>query len=95
MDANMPMLYTGDILNDLDKWITRTRNPQRCAWTLVIPGISGAYTETTPLFDRINAARSMGSPGVAIFSYSGLNAGNFWDDLANGPFAVPALVRVP
>ncbi|MFN8596747.1 MAG: family 10 glycosylhydrolase [Anaerolineae bacterium] len=96
MDANMPMLYTSDILNDLDKWITRTQgflNDAHGRW--VIPGISGAYTETTPLFDRINAARSMGAPGVAIFSYSGLNAGNFWDDLANGPFAVPALVPKP
>lgn len=96
MDANMPMLYTSDILNDLPKWITRTQgfiDDAHGRW--LIPGISGAYTETTPLFDRIAAARSLGAPGVAIFSYSGLNAGNFWDDLANGPFAIPATVPKP
>ncbi len=96
IDANMPMLYTSDILNDLPAWITRTQgfiDDAHGRW--VIPGISGAYTETAPLFDRINAARSMGTPGVAIFSYSGLNAGNFWAALANGPFAVPAIVPKP
>ncbi|MBI5564835.1 MAG: family 10 glycosylhydrolase [Chloroflexi bacterium] len=96
MDANLPMLYTSDILNDLPKWITRTQgfiDDAQGRW--IMPGISGAYTETTPLFDRIAAARSLGAPGVAIFSYSGLNAGNFWDDLANGPFAIPAMVPKP
>ena len=94
IDANMPMLYTSDILNDLSAWITRTQgfiDDAHGRW--IIPGISGAYTETAPLFDRIAAARSMGAPGVAIFSYSGLNAGNFWADLANGPFAIPAIVQ--
>ncbi len=84
MDANMPMLYTSDIVNNLSAWISRTQgfiDDAHGRW--LIPGISGAYTQTTPLFDRIAAARSMGAPGVAIFSYSGLNAGNFWDDLAN------------
>ncbi|HZY40613.1 MAG TPA: family 10 glycosylhydrolase [Anaerolineae bacterium] len=96
MDANMPMLYTSDILNDLPRWITRTQgfiDDAHGRW--IVPGISGAYTETAPLFDRIAAARSMGAPGVAIFSYSGLNAGNFWADLASGPFAVPAVVPTP
>ena len=96
IDANLPMLYTSDILNDLPAWITRTQgfiDDAHGRW--IIPGISGAYTATAPLFDRIAAARSMGAPGVAIFSYSGLNAGNFWDDLANGPFAVPAIVPTP
>ena len=96
IDANLPMLYASDIVNDLPKWITRAQGfiddaPGR--W--IIPGISGAYTTTTPLFERIAAARAMGAPGVAIFSYSGLNAGNFWDDLANGPFAAPASVPTP
>ena len=96
MDANMPMLYTSDILNDLPKWITRTQgfiDDAHGRW--IIPGISGAYTDTAPLFDRIAAARAMGAPGVVIFSYSSLDASQFWDDLASGPFAVPATVPKP
>jgi uncharacterized lipoprotein YddW (UPF0748 family) len=96
MDANLPMLYTSDILNDLPQWITRTQgflDDAHGRW--IIPGISGAYTQTAPLFDRIAAARALSAPGVAIFSYSGLKAGNFWDDLANGPFAALAIVPTP
>lgn len=96
IDANLPMLYTSDILNDLPKWITRTRSfidDAHGRW--IIPGISGAYTATAPLFDRIAAARSMGAPGVAIFSYSGLNTNQYWDDLADGPFASPATMPTP
>jgi len=96
MDANMPMLYTSDILNDLPRWITRTQgfiDDAHGRW--IIPGISGAYTDTAPLFDRIAAARAMGAPGVVIFSYSSLNANQYWDDLAGGPFAVPATVPKP
>lgn len=96
MDANMPMLYTSDIVDNLAAWISRTQgfiDDAHGRW--LIPGISGAYTQTTPLFDRITAARSLGAPGVVIFSYSGLNTGNFWDDLASGPFAIPASVPKP
>jgi hypothetical protein len=37
----------------------------------------------------------MGAPGVVIFSYSALNANQYWDDLASGPFAIPATVPKP
>ena len=96
LDASMPMLYTSDIVADLAAWITRTQgfiDDAHGRW--VIPGMSGAYTNFNDLADRINAARSMGAPGVVIFSYSSLVAGNFWADLANGPFALPAIVPKP
>ncbi len=96
IDANMPMLYASDILNDLPAWITRTQGFVDDAYgRYVIPGISGSYANFNDLADRVHAARSMGAIGVAIFSYSGLNANNYWDDLANGPFAVPAIIPKP
>ena len=96
LDASLPMLYAGDILHDLAAWTDRARGFIEDAhgrW--VLPGISGAYDSFAELADRIAAARSLGAPGVAIFSYSGLNANGYWDDLANGPFAVPAVVPRP
>jgi uncharacterized lipoprotein YddW (UPF0748 family) len=96
IDANMPMLYSSDILNDLSAWITRAQGFVNDAYgRYVIPGISGSYANFNDIVDRIDAARSMGAPGIAIFSYSGLNANNYWDALANGPFASPAVVPKP
>lgn len=96
IDANLPMLYASDILHDLAAWTDRARGFIEGAhgrW--VMPGLSGAYDNFAELADRIAAARSLGAPGVAIFSYGALNARAYWDDLANGPFAVPAVVPRP
>lgn len=96
IDANLPMLYAGDILNDLAAWTDRARGFIEDAhgrW--VIPGLSGAYDNFAELADRITAARGLGAPGVAIFSYSALNTRDYWDDLANGPFAQSAVVPRP
>jgi len=96
IDANMPMLYSSDILNDLSAWIARTQGFVNDAYgRYVIPGISGSYANFNDIAERIDAARSMGAPGIAIFSYSGLNANGYWDKLANGPFASPAAVPKP
>lgn len=96
VDANLPMLYSSDILNDLSAWIIRAQGFVNDAYgRYVIPGISGSYASFNDITDRIDAARSMGAPGVAIFSYSGLNANDYWDELANGPFASPAVVPKP
>ena len=37
-------------------------------------------------------ARDMDTAGHAIFSYNGLLNGGYFDDLANGPYSVPANV---
>ena len=58
----------------------------------IVPGIGGAYCTFGEVEARINAARELGVAGHAIFSYSGLLARDFFDDLANGPYAQPAVV---
>ena len=44
---------------------------------------------------RIEAARAMNAAGTVFFSYSGINSCAYWADLANGPFALPAIVPQP
>ncbi len=96
IDANMPMLYSPDILHDLSAWITRTQGFVADSYgRYVIPGISTDYTDVHELIDRIYAARSLGAPGVALFSYGALNTLGYWSDLANGPFALPATIPQP
>jgi uncharacterized lipoprotein YddW (UPF0748 family) len=95
-DANLPMLYSSDILNDLSAWITRAQGFLDDAHgRYVFPGISANYTDVHEIVNRIEAARSLGAQGVALFSYSALNAYNYWDDLANGPFVITATVPKP
>lgn len=104
MDANMPMLYTSDIVNNLSAWISRTQgfiDDAHGRW--LIPGIGLQYTVASQqvcvpfdgIRDRITASRSMNAPGIGLFSYSGINTCGYWDDLANGPFAIPATVPKP
>ena len=96
VDANLPMLYASDILNDLPAWITRTQEFMAASCgRYVIPGISADYADFAALTDRIEAARSLGAPGVALFSYGALNTHDYWDALAHGPFATLAVVPHP
>jgi uncharacterized lipoprotein YddW (UPF0748 family) len=95
-DANMPMLYSSDIVNDLPAWTARAEGFIGDAHgRYVFPGISTNYTDVNQMIDRIEAARSLGARGVALFSYGALNTYDYWDDLANGPFAHPATVPQP
>jgi uncharacterized lipoprotein YddW (UPF0748 family) len=96
IDANMPMLYSSDILNDLPAWTVRAQGfIDDAHGRYVFPGISASYTDVVHITDRIEAARSLGVKGVALFSYGALNTYDYWDDLANGPFAIPATVPKP
>jgi uncharacterized lipoprotein YddW (UPF0748 family) len=96
IDANMPMLYSSDILNDLPAWTARAQGFIADAYgRYVFPGISTNYTDVTQLTDRIEVARSLGAKGVALFSYGALNINDYWDELATGPFAIPATVPKP
>jgi uncharacterized lipoprotein YddW (UPF0748 family) len=58
----------------------------------VIPGIGSGYCDFSELEARINFARSIGTAGHALFSYSGLLSRGYFDDLAQGPYAEPAIV---
>jgi uncharacterized lipoprotein YddW (UPF0748 family) len=94
VDANMPMLYSSDILNDLPAWTSRAQGFITDAHgRYVFPGISTDYPDVNQIIDRIQAARSLGAKGVALFSYGALNTHHYWDDLANGPFAITATVQ--
>ncbi len=96
IDANLPMLYSSDILNDLPAWIARAQGFLDDAHDrYVFPGISTNYTDVHEITTRIEAARSLGARGMALFSYGKLNELNYWADLATGPFADIATIPKP
>jgi uncharacterized lipoprotein YddW (UPF0748 family) len=96
IDANLPMLYSSDIVNDLPAWTVRAQGfIDDASGRYVFPGISANYTDVVHITDRIEAARSLGAKGVALFSYGALNTFDYWDDLAAGPFAITATVPKP
>ena len=58
IDANMPMLYSSDILNDLPAWTSRAQGFIDDAYgRYVFPGISTNYTDVNQLLDRTRATR--------------------------------------
>ncbi|MCI0396448.1 MAG: family 10 glycosylhydrolase [Chloroflexi bacterium] len=61
------------------------------AGRFVIPGIGSGYCTFDEIANRINAARAIGTAGHAIFSYGALATNQYFDDLATGPYAVPAV----
>ena len=101
IDSISPMIYPGGAINCPDDNIYWTQE----RWgTLVndyvadengryiIPGIGTNYCTFDEIENRIIMARQIGTAGHALFSYSGLLAGSYFDDLANGPYAIPATV---
>lgn len=58
----------------------------------IIPGIGTGYCTFDEIEARINMARQIGTAGHALFSYGQLLTKNYFDDLANGPYATPAVV---
>jgi uncharacterized lipoprotein YddW (UPF0748 family) len=96
IDANLPMLYSSDIITDLSAWITRAQSfVDDSSGRYIFPGISTDYADVNQIISRIDAARMSGARGVALFSYGDLNSYDYWDDLANGPFAITATVPQP
>jgi uncharacterized lipoprotein YddW (UPF0748 family) len=101
IDANLPMLYSSDIVTDLVKWTARMQSfVADSHGRYVIPGIGFPGNANTPfsfqdIVDRIEAARAAGAPGVAIFSYGALNTNGYFSALGSGPFATPASVPKP
>jgi uncharacterized lipoprotein YddW (UPF0748 family) len=96
IDANMPMLYSSDVITNLPAWTSRAQDfINDSLGRYVFPGINVSYTEVSQIIDRIEAARSLGAKGVALFSYGAMNDHNYWNDLANGPFAITTTVPKP
>ena len=102
LDAMLPMIYpssygacdpeqqfcwTQEVWQTLATDFQASRNGR-----FVVPGIGAGYSDFGEIEARISAARSIGTAGHALFSYSGLLAHGYFDDLANGPYAQPAAV---
>ena len=101
IDSLMPMIYPS-VYNcpysgfwTLERWgILAADFQASSAGRFVIPGIGTGYCTFDEIAARIDLARAAGTAGHALFSYGGLLAGDgvdsYFDDLANGPYALPA-----
>ncbi len=93
VDAIVPMLYGSghSIPDDLAKWRILAEDFMSSRGTGHIDlGIGGYYDDFTAIAQRIELARELGAPGHALFSYSALDSRGYWDDLAAGPYRMPA-----
>lgn len=96
IDAIMPMLY-GSFDTSPSVWRSYAAGFQADnAGRFVIPGIHGRYFAGQDgtfqdIADRIQAARELGTAGHSIFAYNYLAEKGFFDDLAAGPYATPAV----
>jgi hypothetical protein len=94
------MIYPGGSYNcpddsfwSLDRWQTLVGDFQADRGDrLIIPGIGSGYCTFDEIENRIMAARQLGTSGHAIFSYGALLTNQYFDDLAAGPYAIPASV---
>ncbi|MBN1875799.1 MAG: family 10 glycosylhydrolase [Anaerolineae bacterium] len=96
IDAVAPMLYGNgsSIPDDFDAWCLLAQDfLTDSAGRDVYPGIGAYYPDFEAIAQRIAWARQAGAPGHAIFSYAALDAQDYWDDLASGPYAIPALLH--
>jgi uncharacterized lipoprotein YddW (UPF0748 family) len=92
VDAIAPMLYGGSA-DDLARWQVLMEDfAATPAAGDVYPGIGGYYEDFAAISARIEATRLAGTGGHVIFSYSGIDAEGYWDDLANGPYRIPAVL---
>jgi uncharacterized lipoprotein YddW (UPF0748 family) len=91
IDTIMPMLY-GSFDTSVSVWAGLAEGFQRDnAGRFVFPGIAGTFSDFNNIAGRIEASRSLGTQGHAIFSYGGLADRGYFDDLANGPYRIPAV----
>lgn len=98
VDAITPMIYPGTYTCPYDgfwsqeKWeIVAADFQANSAGRYIIPGIGTGYCTFDEIAARITLARQIGTAGQALFSYTGLGAGDYFDDLAAGPYAQPAV----
>jgi uncharacterized lipoprotein YddW (UPF0748 family) len=91
IDSIMPMIYGGSYWT-FDRWQTLVADFQAdSGGRFIVPGIGASLTPFSEIENRINAARSLGTAGHAIFSYGQMLANDYFDDLAGGPYALPAV----
>jgi uncharacterized lipoprotein YddW (UPF0748 family) len=99
IDSISPMIYPANYSCPDDSfwtqgvWQTLVADFQASSdGRFVIPGIGTGYCNFSEIEARINMARQIGTAGHALFSYSSLVAHGYFDNLANGPYAIPAVV---
>jgi uncharacterized lipoprotein YddW (UPF0748 family) len=93
IDGIAPMLYEWQGFDNLETWRIVMRQFQDASGgRAVYPGMSGDFASFSEIANRIQAVRDAGTAGHAIFSYGALNTRGYWDDLAAGPYAQPAIL---
>lgn len=100
IDSISPMIYPGGETTCPDssywtpqRWQTLTADFQAARnGRYIIPGIGADYCTFDEIAARIQMARQIGTAGHALFAYTGLEKHSYFDDLANGPYAIPAVV---
>ena len=98
IDSISPMIYPAgyncpdNSFWSQDKWQTLVTDFQTDrAGRFVIPGIGAGYCTFDEIEARIGLARQIGTAGHALFAYAGLLQNGYFDDLAQGPYAAPAV----
>jgi uncharacterized lipoprotein YddW (UPF0748 family) len=99
IDSISPMIYPSTFncpdnsFWSQSRWQTLVENFQAdSGGRYVIPGIGTGYCDFAEIKARINMARAIGTAGHSLFSYSSLLSHGYFDDLAQGPYAEPAVV---
>ncbi len=102
IDGIAPMIYTGSPNCDqpyfwsIERWQILVQDyVEDSQDRMIIPGIGTRYC-TSNDFDeirmRIEMGRALGTAGHALYSYRSLLASEYFDDLAQGPYRVPAIL---
>jgi uncharacterized lipoprotein YddW (UPF0748 family) len=96
IDAIAPMLYGWAGFEDIEVWRDVMLQFQDAnAGRHVYPGISADFDDFDEIAARIQAARTAGTAGHAIFSYGAIEAHGYWEDFIAGPYAQPARAYSP
>ncbi len=98
IDALLPMIYPNiyrcpdNSFWTRDVWRTLVADFQSDGGgRYIVPGIGAGYCTFDEIAHRIDAARDLGVAGHALFSYRSLQQKGYFDALARGPYAAPAL----
>ncbi len=102
IDGIAPMIYTGSPNCDnpyfwtLERWQILVSDYVRDSHgRMIIPGIGSSFctnNDFAQIEARIAAGRALGSAGHALYSYKSLLDKGYFDDLARGPYLVPAVL---
>jgi uncharacterized lipoprotein YddW (UPF0748 family) len=86
VDVIVPMMYGGEV-DDIARWqVVLQGFAADPGLAHVYPGVGGYYTDFAEVADRIAMARTAGAPGHVVFSFSGVDQFDYWDDFAEGPY---------